>query len=146
MLPDLNKTNALEWASHFEKRSASSLSWLSTAAQKFPLEKRRQIVQHIKEGIEEADFHRDIMYGALQIRTYLTQDLWSDIKQTPIQMQRVKQHIEDVALFAATHSPANQGILQDMFFDLVPEDVPESERQLRERMIQMCAKDSCIGE
>ena len=135
----LTKINAFEWQKQFETRTESAKNWVVDAAKELPLRCRREIVSHIKEGMEEASFHRDISYGAKQIRDYLIQDLWLGIEKAADcnLANKTKGQIEDFSIWVATQSPAEQSAIQNVLWDIVPEDIPPAKRKLRAAAMQI---------
>ena len=77
----------------------------------------------------EAAFHQDINYGSAQISEDLIHDSWSCIKESPRRPQQIKQKIDVFSIWTATQSPAHQLALQQMFWDIVPEDMPPEEKR-----------------
>lgn len=130
---NLSNINALEWVTHFENRAMSAINFISITARNFPLERRRDIVKHIKDGSSEAAIHQNIPYAAKELRNDLIHDFWDDFKDgTPTQIQHYKNKIDDFSVVAATNSPTFQPYLKDLIYDIVPEDMPEDERKKRE--------------
>ena len=140
MSDKLKNTSSFDWQCQFETRAFNARDWVVIEAKKLPLQRRREIVRHIKEGMEEASFHKDIAYGASQIRYELIHDLWSGLKGTSKQIQNAKQKIEDFSMWAATQAPAHQSAIQNALWDIVPEDIPEQEKKKHEAFFQMLGR------
>ena len=140
--------NAFAWQKQFETRVSMAKSWVIDTAKELPLLQRRKVVAHIKEGMEEAAFHRDISYGAKQTRDYLLQDLWQGIKKAAEfnLADKTKRQIEDFSIWTATQAPADQPAIQKVLWDIVPEDIPAAERKLRASAMQVGYKDTCLFE
>ena len=133
MKDPLKDTNAFDWQKQFEERAQSASDWLIAITKKVPLGQRRNIVKHIREGMEEASFHHDITYGATQIRDSIMFALWTYIPQIPNQTTLARGKIEDFAIWAAIQSPAYKQRIQDTFNKIIPED--DSEKEYRETVL-----------
>lgn len=142
MTDRLKKISASDWQNQFETRAFAARDWVVYAAKKMPLEYRREVVQHIKEGMEEATFHKDISYGASEIYHNLIHDFWGLLKNNPKRAKKAKQTIGDFAMWAATQSPAHQSDIQNTLWNIVPEDIPEQERKKREMFLQKLGQGS----
>lgn len=144
----LTDIDAFEWQKQFETRASNAKSWVVETAKMLPLQKRRQVVSHIKEGMEDASFHRDIAYGAKQIRNYLLQDLWHGIKKAAELnlVDKTKRQIDDFSLWTATQAPAHQPAIQELLWDIVPEDIPSEERRARADAMKVACHDTCLFE
>ncbi len=149
MKQNLHEVNALEWVKHFENRAMHSITFLLIETRKFPLEKRRNIVNHIKNGISEAHDHQNIPYAAHVLREDLIHDFWNELKDKPAtEVKEKKSILDDFAVLAATNSPAFQPLIQNLIYDIVPEDMPEEERQQRQKwakLMQKLARYDCCG-
>jgi len=131
----LEEVSAIDWQYQFETRAFNARDWLVGETEGMSLESRREIVQDIKEGMEEATFHQDIAYGATQIHHALIHDLWNNIKGKPRQTRKIQQKIADLAIWTATQAPAHKNAIQEMFKKIVPEDVPEKDKRMQVRCL-----------
>jgi hypothetical protein len=127
MKTSLKNVNSFDWQKQFEERAQRSADWLEDITKKVPLNQRRNIVKRIQEGMEEAIFHRDIVYGATQIRDSLRFALWAYIPQTPEQNSRAKRKIDDFSIWAATQAAVHKSDIQETFEKIIPEDAPQKE-------------------
>jgi len=124
-----NTLQAFDWQKQFEKRIMSATVWVVASTKELSLPQRRKLVKRIQEGMDEAAFHRDIVYGATEIRDTLMHHLGHLVTKapTPYQARLFRQKIEDFAVWTATNAPAHQSEIQDTFWRIVPEDAPQKE-------------------
>ena len=141
----MNTLQAFDWQKQFERRTMSATTWVVASAKELSLLQRRKLVKRIQEGMDEAAFHRDIVYGATEIRDTLMHHLGHLVTKapTPYQARLFRQKIEDFAVWTATNAPAHRNAIQDTFEQIVPENTSQ-----KESVASIAAQSlgSCINE
>ena len=126
---NLEQAQTLDLAVELNKRYNKAHTYVISTAIFQRKAKRRQIVQHLKEGMKISK--TDFVLGAAKIREHLVHDLWGEINKTPAtswmkpQLRRERLAlIGDFAVMIATLPPSHRGTFTRILRSILPEDNP----------------------
>ena len=121
----LEQINSVDLFAELDRRYLNACDYISQTAKSYPLERRRAIVQHIKDSMKRAETWTDIPSAARELRIQLIHDFWQDAT-TSADTQNNQALLTDFAVMAIANPPPHQKHLQQILQRIVPEDTPPS--------------------
>ncbi|MBQ4471854.1 MAG: hypothetical protein II942_01225 [Alphaproteobacteria bacterium] len=118
-------TETFELAVELSKRYQAASFYVMATAMCFPMNKRHQIAEHIRNAANQAK--TDVVLANLNLKRDLTRDLWGEINRAPSVRKERLNKVSDFAAMVAT-LPHNSPDLKRILNAIERTSVPQQTR------------------